>query len=181
MLLRFGHLVFYRILPLLSATTLVCVLLFKADSYCTVPNLFASTWSVPLCDCNYCAGVTEATVFSNEDDVTASYFMNTYAFGSGPVLFKNASMDWPATGNISYELLRDLYISSSCHNNQPNKESANTEGYFTYKASVFTMEEFLSLSEADSNNGSWYISWLVLLSMQSISRQYGQLSVPWAV
>ena len=158
-LLCIGHMIFYRVLPLLCVLALFCVLLFNADSYCSVPNLFATSWSVPLNDCKYCAGIAQPTVFHDQDNVTVSYFMNNFAFSSGPVVFKNATHDWPATGKISYKFLRDLY-SNNC--NQSAEKDANTEQYFTYKNSVLTKEEFLSQSEAESNNGSWYISWLVV-------------------
>ena len=163
------HFVLYRAFPPALVLAVLCILAFNGNSTCTIPNFLTGTWSVPRVNCGYCSGVKEPKLF-HESNVSIAHFMSNFAFGSGPILFKGASKSWPATTKFSYNFFRDMYMKARKNSRAANNnvDRQKSEQYFSYRSSLFTLQEFLSLSEAESINSSWYISWSVLIFISCV-------------
>lgn len=148
-----ARLFLYRLLPiaiglLVFAQPLLAIL--RKDP-CLVRQLLAGEWSMPVCSCEVCVGVTRVAVVE-EDSITEMEFMEKYAYSSHPLLVKGAASSWPATEVFSYGYFKQLYSQRP----EAIEEDQERGLFFTYKSSLQTLERFLLNSSSEKD---WYISW----------------------
>lgn len=146
----------YRLVPIVIGLLVLIQPLFAIlrDDPCLVQQTLHDEWSLPLCSCDVCVGVTRPVVVE-ANNITALEFMEKYAYSSHPLLVKGAASSWPASELFSCEYFRQLYVQ------RPEAMETDKKSglFFTYKSSLQTLERFLLNSSSEKE---WYISWWVL-------------------
>lgn len=155
------HCLLYRLLPLCIALSFATRLYPVWNNFyqgsCLVPNIIMGVWALKITDCSYCYEISQNVQLRH--NVSALYFMENFSFKSQPVLVKGASIDWPATNHFSFNYFKHLYQERIAKRGHQSEQDQITISYFTYRSCLYTFDEFLSLTDAEALNGSWYISW----------------------
>ena len=129
--------------------------LFDETSPCTIDNsLFVLEAARPITDCKMCEGITEVPKLSG---LTVETFVNNFAFSSKPLVVKDATVNWTAMHEFSYEYFRKLYSESETALNVTDEECQ----FFPYKTEFYSLREVFNISKerAEFKAEPWYIGW----------------------
>lgn len=110
----------------------------------------------PMPKCDFCRSVYDVAV---ERNLSAKTFQEKYAYSAKPVLIKEATENWSALSDFSFQFFKDLY--------QNTKDALATIEeecqFFGYKTNFTTLGEVFNISEARANfsegEETWYIGW----------------------
>ena len=129
--------------------------LFDETSPCTIDNsLFVLEAARPIADCKMCEGITEVPKLSG---LTVETFVDKFAFSSKPLVVKDATVNWTAMHEFSYEYFRKLYSESETALNVTDEECQ----FFPYKTEFYSLREVFNISKerAEFKAEPWYIGW----------------------
>lgn len=127
------------------------------ESRCAVDNNgFFIEVARPPTNCEMCRGVYSVPI---EHGITTERFVEKYAYTAVPVLIKEATKNWTAMDNFSFEFFRGLYRNVSDGFKVTEEECQ----FFPYKTEFETLEEAFNMSDdrAQFKQGekSWYFGW----------------------
>lgn len=129
--------------------------LFEETSPCAVDNsLFVLEAARSIADCKMCEGLTEVPKHSG---LTREAFVDKYAFSAKPLVVQDATINWTAMQEFSYEYFRKLYSESETALNVTDEECQ----FFPYKTEFHALREVFNISKerAEFKAEPWYIGW----------------------
>lgn len=127
------------------------------ESRCAVENNgFFIEVARPPTNCEMCRNVYTVPI---EHGISVERFSEKYAYTAVPVLIKEATKNWTAMDNFSFEFFRGLYRNVSDGFKVTEEECQ----FFPYKTEFETLEEAFNMSDdrAQFKEGekSWYFGW----------------------
>ena len=147
----------FLLMPLLLASLVYYTFndLFDETSPCTIDNsLFVLEAARPITDCKMCEGITEVPKLSG---LTVETFVNNFAFSSKPLVVKDATTNWTAMHEFSYEYFRKLYSEAKSALNETYEECL----FFQYKTEFHSLSEVFNISKerVEFKAEPWYVGW----------------------
>ena len=147
----------FLLMPLLLASLVYYTFndLFDETSPCTIDNsLFVLEAARPITDCKMCEGITEVPKLSG---LTVETFVNNFAFSSKPLVVKDATVNWTAMHEFSYEYFRKLYSEAKSALNETYEECL----FFQYKTEFHSLSEVFNISKerVEFKAEPWYVGW----------------------
>ena len=147
----------FLLMPLLLASLVYYTFndLFDETSPCTIDNsLFVLEAARPITDCKMCEGITEVPKLSG---LTVETFVDKFAFSSKPLVVKDATTNWTAMHEFSYEYFRKLYSEAKSALNETYEECL----FFQYKTEFHSLSEVFNISKerVEFKAEPWYVGW----------------------
>ena len=147
----------FLLMPLLLASLVYYTFndLFDETSPCTIDNsLFVLEAARPITDCKMCEGITEVPKLSG---LTVETFVNNFEFSSKPLVVKDATTNWTAMHEFSYEYFRKLYSEAKSALNETYEECL----FFQYKTEFHSLSEVFNISKerVEFKAEPWYVGW----------------------
>lgn len=127
------------------------------EAHCLLDNGgFTIEVARPLTNCECCRNLKE---FPIERNISPEDFVKKYAYTAVPVLIKDATQNWTAMTNFSFEFFRNLYV-----NTKGALETVEEEcQFFPYKTEFDTLGEVFNMTSQRANftpgEKPWYIGW----------------------
>ena len=107
-----------------------------------------------LNDCRFCEGLTEVPKLSN---LSIEDFVYKYAYSGKPIMVSDATDQWPARKQFTYQFFKKLYVA-----NLDSLDRDAEEGqFFSYRSDVLDLYDLFMLSDerAALRGKKWYIGW----------------------
>ncbi|XP_062620012.1 uncharacterized protein LOC134281590 [Saccostrea cucullata] len=128
-----------------------------AESRCIVENGgFTIEVARPLTNCDCCRNLKE---FPVERNITPEDFVKKYAYTAVPVLIKDATHNWTAMTNFSFDFFKNVYTKTKGALTTIDEECQ----FFPYKTEFETLGEVFNMSAERANftagEKPWYIGW----------------------
>lgn len=110
--------------------------------------------SLPITDCSFCEGITEAPRIRN---LSMDDFVRKYAYIGVPIVVTDATDGWRARRLFTYNYFKNLYA----NNPQSLEEDTNEGQFFTYRSDLDDLYDLFNLPEerAALRGKKWYIGW----------------------
>lgn len=110
--------------------------------------------SLPITDCSFCEGITEAPRLRN---LSMDDFVRKYAYIGVPIVVTDATDGWRARRLFTYNYFKNLYA----NNPQSLEEDTNEGQFFTYRSDLDDLYDLFNLPEerAALRGKKWYIGW----------------------
>ncbi|XP_047525453.1 uncharacterized protein LOC125063198 isoform X1 [Pieris napi] len=121
------------------------------DCILQLPSSSKSLFRPPE-DCSMCINIKNVTRLS---DITADEFEELFAYTTKPVIVTDATRDWRAIKEFSYDFFADFYL------NEKKGKRINDCFYFSYKSGLNSLEEVFTMDEKRANLSGepWYVGW----------------------
>lgn len=128
-----------------------------SESRCLFENGgFTMEVARPLTNCDCCRNLQQ---FPIERNISHEDFVKKYAYSAVPVLIKDATTNWTAMTNFSFDFFKNLYTKTKGALSSIEEECQ----FFPYKTEFETLEEVFNMSAKRANFTSgekpWYIGW----------------------
>ncbi|XP_026764666.1 uncharacterized protein LOC113523001 [Galleria mellonella] len=103
-------------------------------------------------DCSMCIGVDEVVRLSN---VSAQEFEESYAYGATPVIVTDATANWKAIENFTFQFFANFYRTGKMGT------QINDCFYFAYKSGLQSLQDVFNMDESRANltGEPWYVGW----------------------
>lgn len=119
-------------------------------------NALVSELTRPLVSCDFCSFLDSVPT---EFLVSAEDFRGKYAYTSVPVLIKNATGNWTAMSNFSFQFFKILYTETEGALASVDEECQ----FFRYNTDFDNLTQVFNMSDARANltegEKTWYIGW----------------------
>ncbi|XP_045489278.1 uncharacterized protein LOC111004051 [Pieris rapae] len=121
------------------------------DCILQLPSSSKSLFRPPE-DCSMCIDIKNVTRLS---DITAEEFEELFAYTTKPVIVTDATRDWRAIEEFSYDFFAHFYL------NEKKGKRINDCFYFAYKSGLDSLEEVFTMDEKRANLSGepWYVGW----------------------
>ena len=110
--------------------------------------------SLPVTDCSFCAGITEAPRLKN---LSMDDFVRKYAYTGVPIVVTDATDGWKARKLFTYNYFKNLYADNPKSLVEDTKEGQ----FFMYRSDLEDLYDLFTLPEerAALRGKKWYIGW----------------------
>jgi len=127
----------------------------KSDQ-CVIPfaEIVLDVFRPPV-DCSFCRGIRE---FDRVANLSQTDFVQKYAYSGRPVIITDATTNWTAKNEFSFDYLKSVYKKDSpVLGNDGNRECQ----FFPYKTKFVTVADVFKMSKKmkDMKGDPWYIGW----------------------
>lgn len=127
------------------------------ESHCLLDNGgFTIEIARPLTNCDCCRNLKE---FPIERNISADDFVRKYAYTAVPVLIKDATQNWTAMRNFSFDFFKNLYTTTKDALTVIEEECQ----FFPYKTEFETLADVFNMSAERANftpgEKPWYVGW----------------------
>ncbi|KAL4240206.1 hypothetical protein ACF0H5_001000 [Mactra antiquata] len=110
----------------------------------------------PLAQCDFCIGLKSVPV---EHNISNDDFVKKYAYGSIPVLIKDATSNWTAMSSFSFDFFKDLYVNTD---DALSIQDAECQ-FFPYNTDFIVLGDVFNMTDARANfsegEKGWYVGW----------------------
>lgn len=129
--------------------------MFDESSPCIVDNsIFVMEAARRIADCRMCEGLRNVPKLSG---LTPEVFVSDFAYSGKPLVVKDATKNWTAIQEFSYEYFRKLYSESETALNSTDEECQ----FFPYQTEFHTLREVFNMSKerVEFKAEPWYVGW----------------------
>lgn len=151
----------FTVLPILFLLAISSTIAYFAASTIREGGHCISWWipfdgliSLPVTDCSFCAGLTEAPRLRN---LSMDDFVHKYAYTGVPIVVTDATDNWKARKLFTYNYFKGLYAD----NPQSLEEDIKEGQFFMYRSDLEDLYDLFTLPEerAAMRGKKWYIGW----------------------
>ncbi|XP_073942592.1 uncharacterized protein isoform X1 [Choristoneura fumiferana] len=139
------------ILILVSAVWWLYLDLSTKKCLLAIPSTSKTLFRPPE-DCSMCAGVDSVTRVAN---ISAREFEDLYAYNTIPVIVTDATQDWKAVKEFSFEFFREFYQRGSLG------RQTSACSFFAYNSGLRSLADVFAMDEQRANlsGAPWYVGW----------------------